>query len=108
MNVGNDISVHFQNLLILEDFFRPLITQLDTIGVVCDSANNHDECAENDNARKERGERIQGNTRAVNPLLTEAEVVPKVKFMMGKFGKTKGDSKGRIVHSLLGNPSKHS
>ena len=57
MNVGNDISVHFENLLILEDFFRPLITQLDTIGVVCNSANSHAECAENDkNARKERRE----------------------------------------------------
>lgn len=85
MNVGNDISVHFQNLLILEDFFRPLITQLDTIGVVCDSANSHAECTENDNTRKGRRERMQGNTRAVNSLLTETEVHPKVNFMLGKF-----------------------
>lgn len=28
---------------------------------------------------------MQGNTRAVNSLLTEAEVLPKMNFMLGKF-----------------------
>lgn len=47
------------------------------------------------------------NTRAVNSLLTEADVLPKVNFMLGKFDDVYEKQKESEVHKLLGNPSWH-